>query len=52
MVARRPLRILLAACVAWLLVYELRVLFAPELEAGPLFSRFAHHVVRDASAVK
>jgi diguanylate cyclase (GGDEF)-like protein len=41
---------LLAACFAWLLVYELRVLFAPELEIGPLFSRFAHDVVLVAAA--
>jgi diguanylate cyclase (GGDEF)-like protein len=51
MVAPRPVRLLLAACAAWLLVYELRVLFAPELEIGPLFSRFAHDVVLVAAAV-
>ena len=45
MVAPRPLRLVLAACAAWLLVYELRVLLAPDLEIGPLFSRFAHDVV-------
>jgi diguanylate cyclase (GGDEF)-like protein len=45
MVVPRPLRLVLAACAAWLVVYELRVLFAPELEIGPLFSRFAHDVV-------
>ena len=45
MVVPRPLRLVLAACAAWLLVYELRVLFAPELELGPVFSRFAHDVV-------
>jgi two-component system, cell cycle response regulator len=51
MVAPRPLRLLLAAAVAWLLVYELRVLVAPDLEIGPLFSRFAHDVVLVAAAV-
>ena len=45
MVVPRPLRLVLAACAAWLLVYELRVLFVPDLEIGPLFSRFAHDVV-------
>jgi diguanylate cyclase (GGDEF)-like protein len=45
MVVPRLLRLVLAACAAWLLVYELRVLLAPELEIGPLFSRFAHDVV-------
>src|SRR3712207_8762705 len=45
MVAPRPLRLLLAACAAWLVVYELRVLLASELEVGPLFSRFAHDIV-------
>ena len=45
MVVPRPLRLVLAACAAWLLVYELRVLLAPDLEIGPLFSRFAHDVV-------
>jgi diguanylate cyclase (GGDEF)-like protein len=50
MVAARPLRFLLAACAAWLLVYELRVLLVPSLEIGPLFSRFAHDVVLVAAA--
>ena len=45
MVVPRPLRLVLAACAAWLLVYELRVLLVPSLEVGPLFSRFAHDVV-------
>ena len=45
MVVPRPLRLVLAACAAWLLVYELRVLLVPSLEIGPLFSRFAHDVV-------
>src|SRR5688500_19034167 len=34
-----------AACAAWLVLYELRVVLAPELDAGPLTSRFAHDVV-------
>ncbi len=34
-----------AACAAWLALYELRVLVAPGLEAGPLTSRFAHDVL-------
>ena len=45
MVVPRPLRLVLAACAAWLVVYELRVLLAPDLEIGPLFSRFSHDVV-------
>ena len=32
MVVPRPLRLVLAACAAWLLFYELRVLLAPDLE--------------------
>jgi two-component system, cell cycle response regulator len=44
MAAPRPVRILLAVVAAWLLAHELRVLLAPELELGPLFSRFAHDV--------
>jgi two-component system cell cycle response regulator len=31
-----------AACAAWLALYELRVIVAPGLDAGPLTSRFAH----------
>jgi diguanylate cyclase (GGDEF)-like protein len=34
-----------AVCAAWLALYELRVVVAPGLEAGPLTSRFAHDVV-------
>jgi two-component system cell cycle response regulator len=34
-----------AACAAWLGLYDLRVVVAPELDAGPLTSRFAHDVV-------
>src|SRR5215218_5899735 len=30
---------------AWLALWQARVLFAPELDAGPLFSRFAHDAV-------
>jgi diguanylate cyclase (GGDEF)-like protein len=51
MVAPRPLRLVLAACAAWLLVYELRVLLVPSLEVGALFSRFAHDVVLVAAAL-
>jgi diguanylate cyclase (GGDEF)-like protein len=51
MVVPRPLRLVLAACAAWLLVYELRVLLIPSLEIGPLFSRFAHDVVLVAAAL-
>jgi two-component system, cell cycle response regulator len=50
MAASRPLRLVLAACAAWLLVHELRVVLLPGLEAGPLFSRFAHDVVLVAAA--
>src|SRR3954452_21932048 len=45
MVAPRPLRLLLAACGVWLALYELHVVLAPGLDAGALFSRFAHDVV-------
>src|SRR5687768_2270992 len=34
-----------AACAAWLLLYELRVVAVADLDAGPLTSRFAHVVV-------
>src|SRR5215212_5087589 len=30
---------------AWLALWQARVLFAPDLDAGPLFSRFAHDAV-------
>ncbi len=40
-----------AACALWLLLYELRVIVAPGLDAGPLTSRFAHDVVLLASSV-
>jgi two-component system, cell cycle response regulator len=32
-------------CAAWLVLYELRVLLAPDVDLGPLTSRFAHDVV-------
>jgi two-component system cell cycle response regulator len=54
MSAPRLLRLLLAACAAWLLAYELRVVLAPGLDLGAggvLFSRFAHDAVLVASAV-
>ncbi len=51
MAAPRPIKLLLAASAVWLLVYELRVVLTPELEIGPLFSRFAHDVVLAAAAV-
>ena len=50
MAAPRPLRFLLAACAAWMLVHELRVVLAPDLAAGPLFSRFVHDAVVLAAA--
>jgi diguanylate cyclase (GGDEF)-like protein len=34
-----------AVCAAWLVLYELRVIVAPGLDAGPLTSRFAHDAV-------
>ena len=33
------------ASAVWLALYELRAIFAPGLDAGPLTSRFAHDVV-------
>src|SRR5918992_5336848 len=50
MAAPRPLRILLAACAAWLLVHELRAVLVPGLDAGPVFSRFVHDAVLVAAA--
>jgi diguanylate cyclase (GGDEF)-like protein len=38
-------RAALAACGVWLVLYELRAVLAPDLDAGPLTSRFAHDVV-------
>jgi two-component system, cell cycle response regulator len=40
-----------AVCAAWLALYELRVILAPDLDAGPLTSRFAHDVVLIAASV-
>ena len=45
MAAPRPLRLLLAACAAWMLAYELHVVAFPGLDAGVVFSRFVHDVV-------
>jgi diguanylate cyclase (GGDEF)-like protein len=39
---RRAIR---AVVAAWLLLWQARVLLAPGLDAGPLFSRFAHDAV-------
>jgi diguanylate cyclase (GGDEF)-like protein len=38
-------------CAAWLVLYELRVLLAPGLDAGPLTSSYAHIAVLIASAL-
>ena len=43
--SRTWVRAAFAACALWLLLYELRVIVAPGLDAGPLTSRFAHDVV-------
>jgi two-component system cell cycle response regulator len=51
MAAPRPLRLLLAACAGWLVLYELHVVLAPGLDAGALFSRGAHDVVLIAAAI-
>jgi two-component system, cell cycle response regulator len=40
----------IAVCAAWLALYELRVVVAPDLDAGPLTSRFAHDAVLLAAA--
>src|SRR5215208_5353227 len=40
-----------AVSAAWLLLYELRAVAAPELDAGPLTSRFAHDVVLIVSSL-
>ena len=50
MVAPRPIRSVLAACAAWLVLHELQVVAAPGLDLGPIFSRFAHDVVLVAAA--
>jgi diguanylate cyclase (GGDEF)-like protein len=39
------------AMAVWMLAWQLRVLLAPELELGPLFSRFAHDGVLAAASV-
>ena len=44
-------RFIAAAMTAWLLLWALRTAVAPELEVGPLFSRFAHDVVLVLAAV-
>jgi len=44
-------RAVFAACAAWLVLYEMRVVLFPGLDAGPLTSRFAHDVVLLASSV-
>src|SRR3954470_12135334 len=48
---RRAAHVSLAACLAWLVVYELRVGFFPDVSLGPLSSRFAHDVVLLIAAV-
>ena len=44
-------RLAFAVSAAWLLLYELRAVAAPELDAGPLTSRFAHDVVLIVSSL-
>jgi two-component system cell cycle response regulator len=41
----RPHRVIFAGIAAWLVLYELHVIVAPDLGLGPLTSRFAHDVV-------
>ena len=43
-------RVIWTVIAVWLLAWELRVLLAPELELGPLFSRFAHDGVLAAAS--
>ena len=38
-------QVIFAGCAAWLVLYELRVVVAPDLGLGPFTSRFAHDVV-------
>src|SRR4051812_13240919 len=38
-------QVVFAGCAAWLVLYELRVIVAPDLGLGPFSSRFAHDVV-------
>jgi len=49
--ARRAARYLLAVCLAWLLLYELRAVLFPSVSFGPLSSRFAHDVLLLVAAV-
>jgi two-component system cell cycle response regulator len=51
MAAPRPLRLVLAACAVWMVLYELYVVLVPGLHAGLLFSRGAHDVVLVLAAV-
>src|SRR5215208_4043783 len=44
-------RLAFAVSAPWLLLYELRAVAAPELDAGPLTSRFAHDVVLIVSSL-
>jgi len=44
-------RAAVALAVAWLLLHEARVLFAPDADLGPLTSRFAHDVVLALASV-
>lgn len=41
----RPVRVALVACAAWLVLHEVRVVLAPDLDLWPLTWRFAHVVV-------
>jgi two-component system cell cycle response regulator len=40
-----PARIAFALCATWLTLHELHAVIAPHLDAGPLFSRYAHDLV-------
>ena len=41
----RLARVAFAVCAAWLALHELHAVIAPDLSAGPLFSRYAHDVL-------
>src|SRR3954452_2779293 len=41
----RTARAAFLACAGWLAVYELHVVLVPGVDAGPLFSRYAHDIV-------
>src|SRR5690348_4170547 len=41
----RPARAAFAVVAAWLTLHELHAVLAPHLDAGPLFSRYAHDLV-------